>query len=77
MTTPVQIEPGSNGNKEVFNVPQSSRTGASPSDGLVLYSGHLLERSYLSAEMHMVYSIALANWAEFLNCLIMILNNPY
>ena len=32
-----QSEPGSNGNKRVLHIPKSSRTGASPSEGLELY----------------------------------------
>ena len=31
--------PGSNGNDEVFHIPQSSWIGASPTDGLVTYPG--------------------------------------
>ena len=58
-----QCGPGSNSNKEIFHIAQASRTGASPSDCLVSYPGHLLEESYLSAEMQSVYSTAPANWA--------------
>ena len=36
----------------------SSITGASPSDCLMSYLGHLLQGSYLSAEMQSVYSTA-------------------
>ena len=32
---PDQRGPGSNGNERVLNIPQNSRTEASPSDGLV------------------------------------------
>ena len=40
-TTPGQSEPGSNGNKGVLHIPQSSSiTGNSPSDCLVSYLGH-------------------------------------
>ena len=43
-TTPGQSEPGSNSNKEVFCIPQSSNiTGTLPSNCLVLYPEHLLE----------------------------------
>ena len=43
--------------------PKSSGiTGASP-DCLVSYAGHLLGKSYPSAEMQSVYSIAPADWA--------------
>ena len=34
--------PGSNGNKEVLHIPQTSRTGAIALDGLVPYQGHSL-----------------------------------
>ena len=33
---------GSNGNEGVLHISKSSRPGASPSDGLMLYPGHLL-----------------------------------
>ena len=42
-TIPGQSEPGSDGNKGVLRIPQSSSiTGASPSDCLVSYLGHSL-----------------------------------
>ena len=42
-TTPGQSGPGSNGNEEVFRIPQSSSfAGTSPSDCLVSYPGHSL-----------------------------------
>ena len=41
-TTLGQSRPGSNGNKRVLHTPQSSWTGASTSDCLVSYQGHLL-----------------------------------
>ena len=64
-TTPGQSGLGSNGNKEVFCIPQSSRiTGASPSDCLVSYPGHSLGESYPSAEIQLVYSIAQVDWAR-------------
>ena len=47
MTTSDQRKPGSNGNKKVLYIPQSSRTEASPSDGLVSYLGYLLPGSVL------------------------------
>ena len=41
--TPGQSGPGSDGNKEVLRIPQSSSiTGALPSDYLVSYAGHSL-----------------------------------
>ena len=63
-TTPSQNEPGSNGNKGVLHITQSSRVGASTSDGLVSYPGQLLEWGgvYSSAEMQLAYSTAPANW---------------
>ena len=43
VTTLSQSKPGSNGNKKVLLIPQSSSiTGALPSDGLVSYPEHLL-----------------------------------
>ena len=44
-----QSGPGSNGNKEVLHIPQSSRTGALPSDCLMSYPEHMLRggMSYL------------------------------
>ena len=61
--TPGQSGPGSNANEGVFCIPQSSSTtGASPSDCLVSYLGHSLGKSYLFAEMQLVYSTAPANW---------------
>ena len=39
----------------------TSITGVSPSDCLVSYPGHLLEESYLSAEMQSVYFAVSAN----------------
>ena len=38
---------GSNGNEGVLNIPQSSRTGASPSDCLISYPGHLFRGGVL------------------------------
>ena len=57
-TIPSQSEPGSDGNKGVLTITQSSSiSGASPSDCLMLYPGHSLwEGSYLSAKMQSVYS---------------------
>ena len=42
-TTPGQSRHGGNGCERVLHIPQSSRTGASRSDNLVSYLGHLLE----------------------------------
>ena len=64
-TTLGQSRSGNNGNKGLVCIPQSSSiTGASLSGCLVLYPGHLLGKSYLSAEMQLVSSTAPANWAE-------------
>ena len=64
-TTPGQSEPGSDGNKEVLCIHQSSSiTEASPSDCLVSYPGHSLGGSYPSAEMQSAYSTAPADRAE-------------
>ena len=43
--------PGSNGNEGVLHILQGSRTGASPSEGLVSYLGHSLRESFPFAEM--------------------------
>ena len=51
ITTPDQIEPGSDGNERVHCIPQSFKiTGASPSDCLMSYLGDSLGDFYLSAE---------------------------
>ena len=44
-TTRGQSGPGSNGNEGVLLIPQSSKAGASPSDGLVSYLGPSLRCS--------------------------------
>ena len=62
--TPGQSGPGSNGNKGVLHIPQSSSlSGTSPSDCLVSYLGHSLGGGYPSAEVQSLYSIAPAHWA--------------
>ena len=64
-TTPGQSGPGSNGNKGILCIPQSSSiTGASPLDYLVSYLGHSLRGggSYHSAKIQSVYSTASADW---------------
>ena len=63
--TPGQSGPGSEGNKGVLCIPQSSSiTGTSPSDFFVSYPGHSLGegRSYPSAEKQSVYSTTPADW---------------
>ena len=58
-TTLRQSGSGSDDNKGVLHIPQSSGiTGTSPSDCFVSYPGHSLGESYES-----VYSVAPANWA--------------
>ena len=42
-TTLSKSGPGSNGNEGVLDILQSSKTGASLSNGLVSYPGHSLE----------------------------------
>ena len=62
--TPGQSRLESDCNEGVLRIYQSSTiTGASPSDCLVLYPGHSLEKSYPSAEKQSVYSTAQANWS--------------
>ena len=67
-TTPGQSGPGSDGNEEVHNIPQSSSiTGTSPSDCLVSYPGYQLGaggKSYSSAEMQSVFSTVPADWTK-------------
>ena len=58
-TTPNQNGPESNGNEGVLHIPQNSWTGASPSDGFVLYPGHSLVRGLTPfAEMQLMHSTA-------------------
>ena len=65
-TTPGLSGRGSDGNKEVLHIPQSSSiTGASLSDGLVSYIEHSLGEPFSSAEMQSVYSTDLTNWATY------------
>ena len=57
-----QSVPGSDGNEGVLHSLHSSCIiGASPSDSLVSYIGHSLDKSYSSAEMQSVYSTAPAD----------------
>ena len=58
--TPGQSGTGSNGDEGIFHIAQSSRTRASPSDGLVSYSKHLLREGVLIL-LQIVYSTASAN----------------
>ena len=58
-TTPGQSKSGSDRNKGVVCIPQSSSiNGDSPSDCLVSYPGHSSGESYSFAEMQSVYSAA-------------------
>ena len=78
VTTPGQGEPGSDGNKGILHIPQSSWIlETSTSDSLVSYPGHSLEMSYPSAEMPLVYFAASAYsttlgmellWTKVLDC---------
>ena len=66
-TTLGQSGPGSDGNKGVLRIPQStSITGTSQSYCLVSYLGHsLVQRgSYSSTEVQSEYSTAPADWAR-------------
>ena len=66
VTTPGQSGPGSDGNKGVVRIPQSSCiTGTSPSDCLMLYPVYSMGESYTSAEVQLVYSTATADKASF------------
>ena len=62
MTTPGQSRPRNNVSEGVLHIFQISKAGASPSDDLMSYPGHLLEMgwgmSYSSAKMHLVYFTA-------------------
>ena len=60
---PIQGGSGSIGNGGVLHIPQSSKIRVLPSDAFVSYPGHLLERSYSSTVVQLVYSTAPANWA--------------
>ena len=55
-TTPSQSGTGSNSNKGELHIPQSSKTGTSPSYSFMSYSGHSLVESYHNAEMQSMYS---------------------
>ena len=61
---PGESGPGRNSNEGMLNIPQSSRTGASPSDAVLC---HILDTRLggltPSAEMQSVYSTAPAEWA--------------
>ena len=65
-TTLGQSGPGSDSNKRVLRIPQSSSiTGSSSSACLVSYPGHSLGvRSYPTAEKQSVYSTDPPDWAR-------------
>ena len=64
-TTLGQSEPGSDSNEGIIRIPQCSNiTGTSPSDCLVSHPRHTFGKSYLSAEMQLVYSITPADRAS-------------
>ena len=63
---PSQSGPWSNDNDKVLHIPQSSKTGASPSDSLALYLGYSLRSFQASKEMQTEYSTALVDWAKFM-----------
>ena len=76
-----QKGPGSDGNKGVPHIPQSSSiTGASSSNSLLSYPGHTLGESYSTAERQSVYSTAPSVWAKYHCCSLrripLALNNP-
>ena len=76
-TTPGQSGPGSDRNEEVFSIHLSFRiTGASLSDCLVSYPGHLLWGILPSTEMQLVYSTAPAGWADNIGFDLDSINNP-
>ena len=77
-TTLGQSGPGSDGNEEVVHIPQSSDiTRTSTTDCLASYQEHSLRKSYLSAEVQLVYSTAPANWAiqlsDFKDCYVILI----
>ena len=57
-----QSGPGSNSNEGVIHIPQSFKTGASPSDCLMSYPGHSLG-VYSSGEIQSVYFTLTDEWA--------------
>ena len=66
--TPGQSGPGSKGNIGALSI-----TEASPSNCLVSYLGHSLGESYPSAEIQLVYPIALADCARIIIIIIIII----
>ena len=60
--TPGQSRPRSNGIERVLHIPQSSRTGASPSDWLVSYLGHILEVPFSREAVGVFYTPIWPGW---------------
>ena len=60
--TPGQSGSGNNDSEGVRHIPQISKVGTSPSDGVTSYQDTRCGGSYLSAEMQSVYSSASADW---------------
>ena len=66
-TTSGESRTESNNNEGVLNIAQIFKIGASPSEGLMSYAGHLLVWGLTpSAEMPSVNSTAPADWAEMI-----------
>ena len=59
-----QSGPGSNGYEGVLQIPQSLRTGISPSDAVLSYPRLSLWVFYPSAEVQSIYSTAPADWVQ-------------
>ena len=53
-----------NGNGGFLHIPKRFRTGASSLNCFVLYPGHSLGESYLTAEMQIAYSTASDDWVQ-------------
>ena len=60
-TTPSQSGAGSNGNEEVLHIPQISKAEASPSYGLMSYTGQLMYEGNLFSIylLQLVYEICM------------------
>ena len=61
-----QSETGNNGYEGVLHIPQSSKTGASPSDDVMSYPEHSMGESYTSAVMQTVYFAAPIDWTPLI-----------
>ena len=71
-TTWSQSGLGSNSNEGVLYIPQSSKTGSLPLDGLVSYLRHSLGGSLTPLQrcIRCIYSTAPADWAKFSFCFV-------